>query len=52
MGWEEGNNILFVYLFIYLFIYCYVGFLEGRGRGNNAIFLVFSSICNVMAYVQ
>ena len=50
MGWEEGNNI-FV-LFIYLFIYCFVGFLGRRGRGNNAIFLVFSSICNVMAYVQ
>ena len=47
MGWEEGNNIFF----LYLFSYCYVGFLVGRG--NNAIFLVFiSSICDAMAYVQ
>ena len=43
MGWEEENSIFF--------IYCCVGFLGGRGGGGQC-HISFSSIYNVMAYVQ
>ena len=49
MGWEEGNNLLFIHFFLLL---CGKGFLE-EGEGNKAIF-PFSNyyICNGICSIK
>ena len=39
LRWAGRKEITFH--FLHLFSNCYVGFLAGRGRRNNAIFVVF-----------